>query len=586
MKGTLKKNQIVDSKYEVLFFIRGDKYCEQYRVKGVDQKNYLLKLYNSSNLSTYDFSKKTLLEVEILDALNIENVTKLHDHGEISQNQRKFHYLVQKFISGETIQDKLNRDGVFSQFSAIPTCIYLLEILKGLHEHSNTIIHNNINPTSIFLDYSNGEKPTLSEFGFARYFTSSNNSIELNRLSKFFTAPELNNGIFTPQSDLFSVGAVLYYLISGIPPWYFEVSDDPKSADAISEKLTQKRKENLSFGPPDIDNLIEPQLKATIRKALSIDVNERFQSIDEFISALKGEYLTSHPQTSKKEEQKQIKKRIGSGFSAIAGMQKLKDLLYNDVIRALEEKDLYNDYGLTIPNGMLLYGPPGCGKTFISERFAEEVGFNFLQLKPSDIKSKYINETEEKIGSIFQQAAENAPTIIFIDEIDAVVPNRESNLHQMQAAPVNEFLAQMSNCSEKGIFVIAASNRPENIDPAILRTGRIDRVIYLPPPDFEARVLMFKLHLKKRPIDLSLDYEILAKRTENYVSSDIKFLVDEASRQALKTKSRITQEIFENVFSINKPSISNGELKRYEMLKNNMEKSKKDDSEPRKPIGF
>jgi transitional endoplasmic reticulum ATPase len=156
----------------------------------------------------------------------------------------------------------------------------------------------------------------------------------------------------------------------------------------------------------------------------------------------------------------------------------------------------------------------------------------------------------------------------------------------MQAAPVNEFLAQMSNCSDKGIFVIAASNRPEKIDPAILRTGRIDRIIYLPPPDFDARVSMFKLYLKKRPIDLGLNYEKLAELTENYVSSDIKFLVDEASRTALKIQARITQEIFEKVISTNKPSVSNAELKKYELLKDKLEDKKTNQDEPRRPIGF
>ena len=131
-------------------------------------------------------------------------------------------------------------------------------------------------------------------------------------------------------------------------------------------------------------------------------------------------------------------------------------------------------------------------------------------------------------------------------------------------------------------------NRPEKIDPAILRTGRIDRIIYLPPPDFDARVEMFKLYLKKRPFDLGLNYEKLAEMTDNYVSSDIKFLVDEASRKALKLKARITQEIFDEVFSETKPSVSQIELEKYEKLKDKLEdkKQNKDKPEPRRPIGF
>jgi transitional endoplasmic reticulum ATPase len=235
---------------------------------------------------------------------------------------------------------------------------------------------------------------------------------------------------------------------------------------------------------------------------------------------------------------------------------------------------------------MLLYGPPGCGKTFIAERFSEEVGFNMLQLKPSDIKSKYINATEEKISGIFKEAAKNAPTIIFIDEFDAVAPSRERDLHQMEASSVNELLAQMTNCSEKGIFVIAASNRPEKIDPAILRTGRIDRIIYLSPPDYDARVSMFKLYFKNRPVDLGVNYDALAAATDNYVSSDIKFIIDEASRVALQQRDRITQSIIENVLQNTKPSISEEEISKYELLKEKIEHKGNTKESEKRSIGF
>jgi len=304
---------------------------------------------------------------------------------------------------------------------------------------------------------------------------------------------------------------------------------------------------------------------------LAIDVDERFKTIKEFKKALKRETVLATNCTNKQPTKKKYILKKGKGFDDIAGMQELKNILYNDVIRAIEEKELYESYGITIPNGMLLYGQPGCGKTFISEKFAEELGSNFYELKPSDIKSKFINETEENIGKIFKEAEKNAPSIIFIDEVDAVMPNRGGELHQMHASVVNEFLTQINNCSEKGIFVIAASNRPEKIDPAILRTGRIDRVIYLPPPDKEAREKMFKLYLMKRPIDLGVDYEKLAQHTESFVSSDIKFICDEASREALKNKERITQQILDAIISDSKPSVSKTEIQKYEIIKQKFE---------------
>ncbi len=219
-----------------------------------------------------------------------------------------------------------------------------------------------------------------------------------------------------------------------------------------------------------------------------------------------------------------------------------------DIIDALNKKQEYEEYGLSIPNGMLLYGPPGCGKTFFAEKMAEEIGFSFYQIKPSDIQSKWVNASQENIKNLFDDARENAPSIIFIDELDALVPDRDtSNISHMNTTAVNEFLAQMNNCGEDGLFVVGATNRPNAIDPAVLRSGRLDKHVYLPPPDFEAREKMFRIYLEKRPTDLGINYSKIAEKTENYVSSDIKLIADQASREALKNKSKITEEIILNV---------------------------------------
>ena len=155
----------------------------------------------------------------------------------------------------------------------------------------------------------------------------------------------------------------------------------------------------------------------------------------------------------------------------------------------------------------------------------------------------------------------------------------------MNTSAVNEFLAQMNNCGDDGVFVIGATNRPNSIDPAILRAGRLDKVIYLPPPDFEARELMFKLYLENRPRDIGLDYAVLAKATENYVSSDIKFLSDEASRYALKINSRISKDILLKTINSNRPSISLKELNSYIAIKAKLEGVAENNNE-RPCIGF
>ena len=380
---------------------------------------------------------------------------------------------------------------------------------------------------------------------------------------------------------MFSVGALYYHLLEGLPPWFVEISKYKADAVKLEDVVIDERKKPLKFS-----NITNGQIQNIIGKALQPKAEHRFKNVNDFVKAINGELEVqlSTPQQTSKPKLTKIKK--GKGFSAIAGMQELKDTIQLDVIDALNEKERYAEYGLTIPNGMLLYGPPGCGKTFFAERMAEEIGFSFYQLKPSDIQSKFVNQTQEQIKDIFDEARENAPSIIFIDELDAVVPNRDnSSVNHMNTSAVNEFLAQMNNCGEDGIFIIGATNRPNSIDPAILRAGRLDKVIYLPPPDLEARELMFKLFLEKRPREIGLDYFEFAKETENYVSSDIKFLCDEASRTALKLKSRISKEILLGTIKNNKPSISLKELNSYISIKAKME-GLADNTNDRPRIGF
>ena len=172
-----------------------------------------------------------------------------------------------------------------------------------------------------------------------------------------------------------------------------------------------------------------------------------------------------------------------------------------------------------------------------------------MSYTPSDLKSKWVNATQENIKAMFKEAEENAPTIIFIDEINELVPSRSSNVHEMAMSAVNEMLAQMDRTGERGIFVIGATNMPELIDEAITRAGRLEIKVEVGPPDREARQEMMEMYLKDRPIDFGMDYCLLSTMTEGYVSADIRFIVDEASRTALKRKSRITMEIMKETIS-------------------------------------
>ena len=217
---------------------------------------------------------------------------------------------------------------------------------------------------------------------------------------------------------------------------------------------------------------------------------------------------------------------------------------------------------------MLLYGPPGCGKTFFAKHFAEEVGFNFMCITPATLKSRYVNATQENIAKMFKDAEKNAPTVIFIDEMNELVPNRDGDdVHEMSKSAVNEMLAQMDRTGEKGVFIIGATNYPNMIDPAILRAGRLDKKYYIGVPDTEARMALFKLYLEKRPYDFGLDYQQLADMTQGYVSADIQLIVNDAARNALRQHCKITMEILVSTISKTRPSLSTSELHKYEHIR-------------------
>jgi transitional endoplasmic reticulum ATPase len=305
----------------------------------------------------------------------------------------------------------------------------------------------------------------------------------------------------------------------------------------------------------------EPHLKQVLQKALHQDANERFNSLKEFSNFLNREKVLV---TQPKDSQKKSFVKSGNGFEDIAGMQALKTLLKSEVLDVLKRPEHFKKYGVTIPNGMLLYGPPGCGKTFISEKFCEEAGFNFFLVKPSDLSSIYVSGGEEKIGQLFSEAATNAPTVICFDEVDAVMPKRSDDTNQSISARVNEFLAQINKCSERGIFVIATTNKPNLIDEAMLRTGRLEIKIYVAPPDKAARAQLFELYLKNRHCEIGLDYNQLANMTENIVASDVAFIVNKASHKAAIQETRVSMPILMEVAQNFRPSINKEIIDSYE----------------------
>lgn len=588
-----KKNDKIDS-YTVTFPHKQGSYAETYRVKDTSGKTRFLKLINYSKLNRNQIDDNgRVVEVEIAKLLRHHNLCQFTDSGNMMINGSQYAWFATEFVSGETLSQRIIRDDNISVYEIKTIAKAVLSALSFLHSLPIPVIHNEVTIQNVFLNLV-GELQDLKliDFGYARFLSQSPAKPDLEELNPFYLAPERFSGVCSVQTDTYSVGAMMYHLLYGKLPWFVDVSK-MREQDTIDRILTERDKE-LELTKEDKYEL-DDQLLNVIAKALSYDSEDRFQSADEFIKAIDGEIKIARQSTKRKilSQQKPDNtspntiKKEGEGFAAVAGMDDLKQQMREEVIEPLHNPEEYRRYGVTIPNGMLLYGPPGCGKTFFAKHFAEEVGFNFMCITPATLKSRFVNATQENIAKMFKEAEDNAPTVIFIDEMNELVPNRDDgNVHEMSRSAVNEMLAQMDRTGEKGIFIIGATNYPNMIDPAILRAGRLDKKYYIGVPDTDARMALFKLYLEKRPYDFGLDYQQLADMTQGYVSADIQLIVNDASRNALRQHSKITMELLRIAISNTRPSLSANELRKYDRIRAMMngEEVKKSNDRPR--IGF
>ena len=589
---SFKKKESIGN-YVVTFPVKEGAYAETYRVKDCGGKNYFLKLINCSKLHRTQFSEfGGVLEIQLVKNLHHENITNLVDSGEVFVNGHKMEYAVFEYISGETIAEKVTREQRCSVDEAKRVVKGVLYAAKYLHELDNPIIHNELTIQNVMLDLmAYPPTPKLIDFGYARYLAQGQKSYQKDGVNPFYMAPEAFHGVYSVQSDIFSAGAMLYHLLFGIPPYFVDL---PSNADEIEleDAIMAARQRPLKM--PDISSSeFNEQLVNTICKALATHIDDRFKSADEFIKALDGDIKVEaipirttkpHPESKTKESQRNIRK--GNGFADVAGMRELKEQLQSDVIDLLNDPEQAKALGLSIPNGLLFYGPPGCGKTYFAEKFAEEAACNYMYVRCSDVASPYIHGGQGKIAAVFDEARKNAPTILFLDEIDAMIRSRNKQDNASMAGEVNEFLTQLNNCGACGVLVIGATNKPTEIDEAALRSGRLELKYYIPNPDLETRTQLFEIQLKDRKVDFGLDYEHLARLTENYISADIKLVVDTAARLVFRRKlGKITMTVLEEAIKEIKPSISLEVLRQHEMIRDQFEGIKRA-AETRRKIGF
>jgi AAA+ superfamily predicted ATPase len=222
-------------------------------------------------------------------------------------------------------------------------------------------------------------------------------------------------------------------------------------------------------------------------------------------------------------------------LSDVGGMDEVKRRLNVAFIGPMRNPDVLRAYGRALRGGLLLYGPPGCGKTFIARATAGEIGARFVAIGLNDVLSMWLGESERHLHELFESARRNAPCVLFFDEIDAIGQRRALQRHSAGRTVVNQLLAEMDGVdgSNDGVFVLGATNHPWDVDAALLRPGRFDRMALVLPPDRPARAAILGHHLKGRPA-AGVDVERLAARTEDFSGADLAHLCDTAVEYALE----------------------------------------------------
>lgn len=293
----------------------------------------------------------------------------------------------------------------------------------------------------------------------------------------------------------------------------------------IAEKITEiVSKADMLTGYSDYGHKEYDHMGINNSSARSIDNN--FPDQDRADEIKKFEVISG----SKNEKVIQIKQKLANKitFADVGGLEKLKDTIQMKIVKPFINPSLFAKFRKKTGGGILLYGPPGCGKTFIAKATSGECNAKFIPVHITDIIDPYIGVSEKNVADIFSTARQQVPSVLFFDEIDAIGFHRGKGTSEHRRSIVDQLLAEMEgiDTSTDQLLVIGATNMPWDVDPAFKRPGRFDKLIFVPPPDQLAREVIFKLKLAGKPLHQNINYETLAARTEFYSGADIENVVE------------------------------------------------------------
>lgn len=272
----------------------------------------------------------------------------------------------------------------------------------------------------------------------------------------------------------------------------------------------------------------------------------------------------------------------------VGALSHVRQELQMSIVEPILNPQRFAKVGLSAPAGVLLYGPPGCGKTLVARAVSNESKANFISIKGPELLNKYVGESEKAVRQLFKRAKSSAPCVIFFDELDSLVPKRGSDGNNSSERVVNQLLTEMDGLEDRnGVFVIAATNRPDIIDPAMLRPGRLDKLLYVPLPTKDDRHSILKTLTKSLPLDQDVELRLIAHSdsSEGYSGADLSALVREAQLSALKSAMakdpegtdeniKITNKDFMNALKNVFPSVSKKDELTYQKLQTSLRRTR------------
>ncbi len=550
--------------FSVLYAITNKEYTQTYCVADKNNFQLFMKVYDMQTIPDVLRRGEDPQELWAYEQIGVcENLLRLHKYGHEIVNGNKIAYLVTNYFRGKLLSQYIDEKGHLSPEEAIDIALGIVNAVRHLNKHG--ICHLDITPQNILLEENpdGGFTPKLFDLELAIEYTEQGETrcspLRLAKINPYYSRTELlMKQEVAEADDTFSIGAIIYTMLTSKRPW---TDCTLKQGAPFAEKHLQMNRWRRNH---PANSLIEP-LHPTKNDESQASANlyvAMVQTMDSTINTATLERILKKENTELDNIAIEVAREDTrsaedlSGFASIAGMDDLKQNLSQHVIWPLRHPEKAKEYRINLPNGLLLYGPPGCGKTYFATKLASELRWKMKLVSTSSIGSAYQHETQSNIKQLFQEAERFRPCVLCIDEIDGIISKRSDSASDFRHNDeVNEFLVQLNNCNKRGILVIGTTNRRELIDPAALRAGRLEIQVEIKAPDEEMRKRLFEMYLRNRPLADDLDIPALAKMTHNYASVDVTFVVNEAALVAAIADEPISQHHLVSVIQNYKSSL-------------------------------